>query len=742
MKNDKSSVLSFLISIFTLTVLIFFSSAQVKADGFNSVCFNGSALFVVGQNGVIYKSGNTGQTFSSISFGSTNFNSVFTRTVNVWIAGDNGLILKSTNLGISFSQSNIAIENLKSVYFIDNLTGWVACNNGKILQTVNGGLNWTIQTTGTSNNLNIIKFFNFSRGVACGDNSTILITTNGGSQWNSAALPVSKNILSVDINDSSIFAGCSDGLVVKSTNLGVSWGIIDYKVSTKPDITGIAMTNPSSYYSCGTGGFIRKSTNGGSTFTYENNPAWIDLSYLYFYDAFNGWAISNTSNIVLRTSNGGVNWSMPTGTVQNLSWQQKLPLQFYTSSGNDFYQSSWNKKEIFVTKANLIYRSLDIGETWTQVGTNIPTGSISNSFYISTKDTNVFLVAIDSINDVNAWVYRSTNYGNTWSISLGGNRSSDGTPIGRDPNHPDTLYYGSRNSSLFRTTNFGLSWTTIGSYHFSDVCYIKVPEGKPNVIIVGGRNWENINAPFANIVRSSDYGQTWNLIDSNGGVDPDLPELPVIVSSPLDSTMYYGFYEGNNGGMRRSTNFGANWSQMSIDEYIWGMDVSKDDPNVLAYTDWGGPSSNFGSISYDRGIHFTSLPDAGLTGSFAVYTYNRKTIILQQPFGYYKLRIFTSVPLGIESISTSVPQGFSMSQNYPNPFNPSTKIKFEVPLQSNVKITIFDAAGREAVVLTDQIVSAGTYSVDWNAGNFSSGIYYCRLTSDKFTETRKMVLMK
>jgi len=89
-------------------------------------------------------------------------------------------------------------------------------------------------------------------------------------------------------------------------------------------------------------------------------------------------------------------------------------------------------------------------------------------------------------------------------------------------------------------------------------------------------------------------------------------------------------------------------------------------------------------------------------------------------------------------VSTS----YSLAQNFPNPFNPITKIQFNLPKASNVKLTVFDAVGKEVSVLLGENMEAGVHSAIWDGMNFSSGVYYYRLETGDFTETRKMILMK
>ena len=101
-----------------------------------------------------------------------------------------------------------------------------------------------------------------------------------------------------------------------------------------------------------------------------------------------------------------------------------------------------------------------------------------------------------------------------------------------------------------------------------------------------------------------------------------------------------------------------------------------------------------------------------------------------------------STTIGIHSISSETPVGFVLNQNYPNPFNPATKIRFAIPSSGNVKLTVFNELGQTVAQLVDGFLNNGSYEVDWNAGSFSSGVYYYKLESGEFVETKKMILNK
>ncbi len=90
----------------------------------------------------------------------------------------------------------------------------------------------------------------------------------------------------------------------------------------------------------------------------------------------------------------------------------------------------------------------------------------------------------------------------------------------------------------------------------------------------------------------------------------------------------------------------------------------------------------------------------------------------------------------------NAPYKYSLSQNFPNPFNPATKIKFSIPDNAFAKLVIYDALGKEVETLVNEQLNAGSYESDWNASNFPSGVYYYKLTTDNFIQTKRMVLLK
>lgn len=98
--------------------------------------------------------------------------------------------------------------------------------------------------------------------------------------------------------------------------------------------------------------------------------------------------------------------------------------------------------------------------------------------------------------------------------------------------------------------------------------------------------------------------------------------------------------------------------------------------------------------------------------------------------------------IGITKNYDNIPLAYHLLQNYPNPFNPSTIIKFDIPKTSKVKLSIYDVLGKEISVLIDEELKTGTYSAEVVAGDLPSGVYFYKLETEHFVETKKMMLIK
>ncbi|MDZ4711450.1 MAG: T9SS type A sorting domain-containing protein [bacterium] len=101
-----------------------------------------------------------------------------------------------------------------------------------------------------------------------------------------------------------------------------------------------------------------------------------------------------------------------------------------------------------------------------------------------------------------------------------------------------------------------------------------------------------------------------------------------------------------------------------------------------------------------------------------------------------------STVIGITQISNLIPDKFLLNQNYPNPFNPATIINYQLASNQFVSLKIYDVTGKETAILVNQKQTAGTYAVDFNGVGLPSGVYFYRLETGDFVDTKRMMLIK
>lgn len=106
-----------------------------------------------------------------------------------------------------------------------------------------------------------------------------------------------------------------------------------------------------------------------------------------------------------------------------------------------------------------------------------------------------------------------------------------------------------------------------------------------------------------------------------------------------------------------------------------------------------------------------------------------------------KKALWESDPTSVNEVD-ALPTEYSLSQNYPNPFNPSTVIEYYLPVESKIKLDIYDVLGSKVASLVNQNQTAGKYAVNFDASRLSSGIYFYQLSTANVVISKKMILVK
>ena len=203
------------------------------------------------------------------------------------------------------------------------------------------------------------------------------------------------------------------------------------------------------------------------------------------------------------------------------------------------------------------------------------------------------------------------------------------------------------------------------------------------------------------------WAQEAKLLPSNGA-ENDFFGFPVSIS---DDHAVVGALGNASGSVFVFKRTGTSWTQ-----------------KVRLFASDGVPDDFFGfsiSISGDFVIVGAFADDEIGTDAGSVYLYTG-----------------VATATGVESDEVGLPAEFTLSQNYPNPFNPGTVIRYSIARAEEVSLVVYNMIGEEVAHLIDGRKPAGNFSVEWNATNFASGIYFYRLQAGDFVQTRKMVLLK
>ncbi len=415
------------------------------------------------------------------------------------------------------------------------------------------------------------------------------------------------------------------------------------------------------------------------------------ISDVLFIDSLTGWAVTpyrfqNDTTFVMKTTTGGDSWFIQfVGTGQFVGRNRILFINANTgfTCGNDHY-----------TGSGKITKTTNGGNNWLPL--NDPTTAVYNDMAVLNENT-IWLVASSSLT---GGVFFTTTGGSSWVQQFSGGNQN-----------PNKIYmYNARigfisntsagSPNIYKTTNGGINWNiNLPGEYFVDMHFTDS--------LTGWKSMYESTSADTSVKKTTNGGVNW--------VKQKLPSGGIIITPQITSFSFINkdtiwgaggqvFYGAGKfrGVLYRTTNGGTNW--------------------LLHIPDTSYDIQGFGSIQFvNRNIGWAH------SDLRSIHTTNGGD---------------TTFLTGIQQISGIVPNTFELFQNYPNPFNPVTNIEFSVPKSAYVKLTVYDITGRQLNELINSQMSTGSYKIDFDASQLSSGIYFYTLETDGFSQTKKMMLIK
>jgi photosystem II stability/assembly factor-like uncharacterized protein len=419
----------------------------------------------------------------------------------------------------------------------------------------------------------------------------------------------------------------------------------------------------------------------------RNSGVTVSLNSVSNIDASKAW-ICGDSGTVLRTSNGGYNWYNVSGNgiPSNVTLVNIFGVNASTALVAGFKDSN-----------TFVYRSTNSGANWSQVFFQM--NGFVNAVWMNTDSTGIL-----QGNPVGGrWsLWRTSNGGANWD-SVGLFLTQTNTEIGCRNSLwlvNNKIWFGTNNSRIYYSDSSGLQWISQSTS----------PE------IYSYSIWMDFTPSLLGFIAGSSLYKT-----TNGGLNWSIMTTPGVgnFNTVTGKTQYFNYFFY----IRTSSNIYISWSGTS-----WNLQYTA--PNGI----YNHIAISRSSIMLGPGAGFAVRNNGGISrGNFVVE--------------------------GVKIISNEIPSAYKLYQNFPNPFNSTTKIKFESRLLSSsipgevrggiIHLVIYDIQGKEVATLINKVIQPGIYEASWQAGNLTSGVYFCRMiVSDPngnqvvHDQILKMILLK
>jgi hypothetical protein len=754
-----------------------------------SLIFLGTNIFA-GTSGGVYLTTNYGTNWIAKSNGlNQSVSSLAVSGANIF-AGTSGGVYLTTNNGTSWAEVNngLPITGVTSLAVSGaNIFAGTNYYRGVFLST-NNGTNWT--SVGITNYYAIWSLAISGEKIFAGtSNGDVYLSTNNGTNWTSVNIGT-YDVYALAVSGTNLFAAGAPAGVLLSTNNGTNWTVVNNGL-TNHWVRTLAFSGTNLF--AGTinpNGGVFLSTNNGTTW-FNRNQGFTGNQEVYAFTITNNYIFAGTfiphvwrrslpeiliTEIpIVRLTYPANNATYVSLTTQ-LDWADTinaLKYQLQVSPDSGFVNIVWDTTVVpsnaIVPNGKLTYSTKYF---WKVRGIN---GSIYGPYSSTWNFTTPIIPTVRLKSPANGIInaaltpqfdWADTNYIEKYQIQVSLNPSFTTTVW-------DTIVYTSYalipNGKLSYSTMYywrvrGINGTMNGQY--STIWSFTTgntspPSVAPTLINPANNSTENVLIPIFNwnsVSGASSYrckvASDSLFTEASLKIDTTISGTSATIS--LGRLLYFSKYFWRV--------YGANQGGYGPSSTVWNFTtLLPPAPTLLSPSnDTLLHNSNimfsWSPIQYISGYRIRIARDINFTNIYSDSSILNNFLTIYLPFAEFyfwkvcakgnqgdgpwsNIRLF-SMFNGIHQISQVIPDRIKMHNNYPNPFNPTTIIRYDLSKNDFVKLVVFDILGREVASLVNEKQSAGVYEVNWDASVYPSGVYFYRLVTDGFTDTKKMILLK